>query len=356
MRILCPDIRYPPVEEKYAAMPDRGNVLLTGFADEAAINKTAVEQFVAFAALGLQFYSIRFIDAGNGIKNVMDLEPTEIQHILKLQADYGLQVSSIGSPIGKVKLLDVDDGTKNRFVPFDEYLANDVPRACSMANSFGTKLIRGFSFYPPKQDDPEQHLPQVVDQLGQIADVCEKAGTIFGLEIEANLTGRTGQLMAKLYEQVNHPSLVLIFDAANVLCQGYTPAELFEQYQAMKPGLAWLHIKDYLPPEPRTEKGYVDEEAIKHFVPADMGGSGHEAILRDFKRMLPELTEKLRLRGLPGVFMDLEPHVKGGGQFGGFSGPDGMGVAMRSLCNLLDYVGIGYQLREFSDIQAARGF
>ena len=46
-------------------------MILSGFADEAANHKTAVEQFAAFAALGLQYYSIRFIDVGNGIKNVM---------------------------------------------------------------------------------------------------------------------------------------------------------------------------------------------------------------------------------------------------------------------------------------------
>ena len=54
--------------------------------------------------------------------------------------------------------------------------------------------------------------------------------------------------------------------------------------------------------------------------------------------------------------LDLEPHLKGGGQFGGFSGPDGMGVALRALCRVLDYVRIGYHLRDFDDIKAARGF
>ena len=48
-------------------------IILSGFADESAIGKTALEQFVAFAALGLQYYSIRFIDVGQGIKNVMKL-------------------------------------------------------------------------------------------------------------------------------------------------------------------------------------------------------------------------------------------------------------------------------------------
>ena len=48
-------------------MPDNPSVILSGFGDEAANHKSAVEQFSAFAAIGLQYYSIRFIDVGNGI-------------------------------------------------------------------------------------------------------------------------------------------------------------------------------------------------------------------------------------------------------------------------------------------------
>ena len=86
-------------------MPEPPRVILSGFADEAANQKTAVQQFAAFAALGLQYYSLRFIDVGDGIKNVMKLTLAEIQKIRHLQDEYGLNVSSIGSPIGKVKLL-----------------------------------------------------------------------------------------------------------------------------------------------------------------------------------------------------------------------------------------------------------
>ena len=82
----------------------------------------------------------------------------------------------------------------------------------------------------------------------------------------------------------------------------------------------------------------------------------HEAILRDFRDVIPKLEKKLKKRGVPGVFLDLEPHVKGGGQFGGFSGPDGFGVALRALCRTLDYLDIGYHLRDFDDVKAARGF
>lgn len=324
-------------------------VLLSGFADEAANNKTIEQQFCAFAALGLRYYTIRFMDAGDGIQNVMLLSPEAIDRILKLQLEYGLQVSSIGSPIGKVKLLDVEDGTSNRYVPFQEYLKKDVQRACELANTFGTKLIRGFSFYHPKGADPELHLSQAIDQLGQIARVCDQHGLTFGLEVEANLIGQTGKLLQKLHEGVSDPAMLLIFDGANLVCQGLTTEQTYEEYQAMKNGLGWLHIKDYKKPLTRTS--HVDEESLKSFVPADQGDSGHEAILRDLKLGYQELLLKLSKRGIPGLFLDLEPHIKGGGQFGGFSGPDGFGVALRGLCRLLDYVGLPYDLRNFEDIR-----
>ncbi len=337
-------------------MTTKPSVILSGFADEAANQKTAEQQFSAFAALGLQYFTIRFVDAGNGVKNVMDLSKSEISKLRHLAGEYGLNVSSIGSPIGKVKLLDVDDGTENRYVPFAQYLAKDVKKVCEMAHAFETKLIRGFSFYHPLGTNPQEHVPQVVDQLGQIAEVCHRSDLTFGLEIEANLVGQTGELLSEIHRRVNHPALMLIFDAANVVVQGYSPDEVFQQYLAMRKGLGWLHIKDYRHPKPAQRTGHVDEEALKHFVPADLGDSGHLAILRDFASAIPALDRRLKRRGIPGVFLDLEPHVKGGGQFGGFSGPDGFGVALRGLCRTLDFVGINYHLRDFDDILASRGF
>jgi sugar phosphate isomerase/epimerase len=337
-------------------MSNSAQVLLTGFADEAANQKTAEQQFAAFAALGLHYYSLRFIDVGNGIKNAMDLTMTEVQKLREVQREYGLNVSSLGSPIGKVKLLDVEDGTKNRYVPFADYLAKDVHHACELAHALETKLIRGFSFYHPRGSDPMDHLTQAVDQLGKIAESCHRSELTFGLEVEANLIGQNGEILAEIHRQVNHPAMVLIFDAGNLSSQGYSPDEVYEQYVHMKKGLGWLHIKDYRHPHPTKRTTHVDEEALKNFVPANMGDSAHERILRDFKDEIPKIERRLKPQGVSGVYMDLEPHVKGGGQFGGFSGPDGFGVALRCLCRTLDYVGIGYQLRDFEDIRAARGF
>jgi sugar phosphate isomerase/epimerase len=192
--------------------------------------------------------------------------------------------------------------------------------------------------------------------LGQIAEACHRSDLTFGVEVEANLVGSNGHVLAEIHRAVNHPAMVLVFDAGNLITQGYSAADVYEQYLAMKPGLGWMHIKDYRSPQVAQKGGHVDEDALANFVPADIGDAAHAAILRDFSQVLPALERKLRRRGIPGVFVELEPHLKGGGQFGGFSGPDGMGVALRGLCRVLDYVGIDYHLRDFADIKAARGF
>ena len=330
-------------------------VLLSALADEAAFDVTAVEQFAALAALGLEYYSLRFIDVGGGVKNVMKLTVAEIRKIRHLEDRFGLNVTSIASPIGKVKLVDKPDGTKNGYVPFKQYLAKDVAKACELAHAFETKLIRGFSFYPPRGADPADFLEEAVDRIGRIAEACHRSDLTFGLEVEANLVGRTGDLLAEIHRRVNHPGLVLVFDAANLVVQGFTTAQVWRQWEAMKPGLGWVHIKDYRKVSARARGRHVEEDQLANFVPADLGAGGHERILADLKTMLPALEKRLTRRGIPGVFLDLEPHIRGGGQFGGTSGPDGMGIAVRGLCRVLDGVGLGYHLRDFDDLLAARG-
>ena len=332
------------------------SVILSAFADEAATSKTAVEQFAVLAALGLQYYSLRFINVSGDVKNVMALSKDELKQIKTLQADYSLQVATIGSPIGKVKLLDQEDGSHNRYVAFDKYLKNDVATAIDRAHAMGTKLIRGFSFYHPKGTDPKPHVKQAGEQLAAIAEKCAAAGLTYGLEVEANLIGQNGVLMAELAKRAGSSNLVCIYDGGNISSQNLSAVRCLEEFRAMKKHMGWMHIKDYAIDPTLEWTGVVDEERLKNFVPCDQGDSGHEAILRDLKESLPAMTKKMQKLGAPGVFLELEPHLKGGGQFGGFSGPDGLGVACRGLCNLLDYIGIDYELRTMAHIRKARGF
>ncbi|QDT38484.1 sugar phosphate isomerase/epimerase family protein [Stratiformator vulcanicus] len=341
-------------------MPEQPSVLLSCFADEATRtgSKTAVEQFAAVTALGLKHYTPRFVDVdGSGtIEHVVDLPKAKLKKLAKLQDEYGLSVTSIGSRVGKVKLLDQDDASKNQYVPFDKYLKTEVKRTLEAADALDTKLIRGFSFYHPAGEKPEGYIEAAVERVSALADLCKEQGFVYGLEIEPNLVGENGFILAQMIRAIKNPNLVLIYDGGNIAAQNKTRLICHDEFKAMQPHLGWVHIKDYAIDPNMTWEGHVDEERLKNFVPADIGDSGHDLALRDLKESLPKLTKKMKKLGAPGFFLELEPHLKGGGQFGGYSGPDGLGVACRALCRLLDYVGIDYDLRDFGDIQAARGF
>jgi len=331
-------------------------IILSGFGDEAANDRTMDQQFSAMSAIGLRYMSIRFIDAGNGIKNVMTLDESEIATVKQKLNEYGLKIATLGSPIGKAKLCDVDDGNGASYKPFEDYIKEDVVRACDLAEAFETKLLRGFSFYHPKGSDLEDHYTQAVDQVGQIAEVCKSRGLVFGLEVEANLIGQNGSILARMHQDIKSDSLVTIFDGANIVMQGYTADQVYDQYVEMKSGLGWIHIKDFANPTPGQRIEHVDEETLKQFVPADIGDCAHVRIMKDLGEFLPTLHDRMTALGVPGVFADMEPHVRGGGQFGGFSGPDGMGVALRAFCKVCDDAGVGYHLRDFEDLKVDRGY
>ncbi len=339
-------------------MSENPKIVLSAFADEAANRKTAVEQMSSLAALGLKYYSPRFVDVtGEGtVEHVVDLSDEKLSQLKDIHAEYGMSVASIGSRIGKVKLLDQDDGSHNKFVPFAEYLDTEVGKTVNAARALGAKLIRGFSFYHPMGQAPEPYIEQAAELIGQIADRFAEHGITYGLEVEANLIGQNGRTLAQLAQTLNRPNLVCIFDGGNLSSQNLNWVEVYDEYVAMRDDIGWLHIKDYAVDRSLEWTGVVDEERLKNFVPANMGDSSHEAILRDLRSRLPAMTERMQSLGAPGVFLELEPHLKGGGQFGGFSGPDGMGVAVRALCSVLDYVGIDYNLRNMDDIREARGF
>lgn len=339
-------------------MSQNPTIQLSAFADEAANRKTAVEQLSVLSALGLKYYSPRFIDVtGSGtVKHVVELSDEELAQLAELHKEYGMSVTSIGSRIGKVKLLNQEDGSHNKYIPIDEYMQGEVAATIRAAKALDAKLIRGFSFYQPKGEAPDGYVDQAVPLIAKIADEFGKHGIIYGLEVEANLIGQNGRMLAELARKINRDNLVVIFDGGNLSCQNMNPVQCYAEYEEMRPYIGWIHVKDYSIVPGLTWSGYVDEERLKNFVPANVGDSGHELIFRDFRNYVPEVNARMQKFGLPGTFLELEPHLKGGGQFGGFSGPDGMGVAVRSLCSLLDYVGINYDLRTMADIKEARGF
>ena len=126
---------------------------LSGFADE--IDPDPHTQFQTLNELGIRY--VEFRSAWG--TNVLDLSDEQIAEIKRLLARYGISVSAVGSPIGKVGIHD----------DFDEHLAR-FDRALWVARELSAPYIRLFSFWIPEGDDPAKHRDEVLRRMSALAE------------------------------------------------------------------------------------------------------------------------------------------------------------------------------------------
>ncbi|MBN2452329.1 MAG: sugar phosphate isomerase/epimerase [Lentisphaeria bacterium] len=327
------------------------SVILSAFLDEGVPvedRKDLEQQLLVGQALGLKYWTPRFVyDAESGAnRNIVTLGDAAVKAIAARSRELGFRIGCIGTAIGKVKLVDAADGNAAPYKTHAQHM-EDLRRAIEVAHLCGAHYLRAFSFYPPRGADPAAYYAQALDRLGPMVEICARAGVVYLLEPEPNLIGYDSDAMLRLVHDAANRHILINPDAANMHVQGY---DAFEEYRKVAEAgkLGFMHIKDYTVPCPSAI--VVDEEALRHFGSVDVGIAGHDRIFADLARRLPGINAQLRALGTDGLILDVEGHMKGGGQFGGWSGPDGLGVAVRALVQLLGTHGIGVVIRRYDDI------
>jgi sugar phosphate isomerase/epimerase len=272
---------------------------LSGFSDE--ISEDFTEQCEVAAGLGLKYLELR--SAWN--VNILDLDEAQLATVKKTLADFDLEVSSIGSPIGKVFLAD----------DFDAHLAR-MRHAADVAKYFDAPYIRIFSFFMVPGDDPAAHRDEVVTRMRALTRVAEEADVVLLHENEKEIYGDVPERCLDVVRSVDSPHLRLAWDAANFVQVGVRP--FTDGYARLRPHVAYVQIKDAL-----AADGSV--------VPAGQGDGE-----------VPQTLRALHHDGFDGFF-SLEPHLAAAGSFGGFSGPELFRTAWSALTGLLDAEGISYR-------------
>ena len=274
-------------------------IRLSGFADE--IGPDLDLQIQTLAGENMRYLELR----GVWDTNVLDFTDEQRARIKKRLDDDGIGVSSIGSPIGKVRI--------------DEPWADHVERfkaALDAAEFFEAPYIRLFSYYPPEGGSIADHRDEVIRRLNEQVEMAEGRPVTLLHENEKDIYGETAEACLDIAENV--PGMGLIFDPANFVQVGVGPAEA---WAALKDHVLYFHIKDAL-----IESGQI--------VPAGEGDGDIPQILR----------EAVSERDYDG-FISLEPHLAVAGQFDGFSGPDLFKKAVRTLKKILDHLGADYDAK-----------
>ena len=167
------------------------NIYISGFADE--ISPDFTEQLKTVTSLGMHYISLRSADG----KNIAEYTPDEVREkLMPRLAQYGVKVSSIGSPVGKVGVEDE--------AGFAEHLAG-LERLCEICKLLDCRYIRMFSFFIPHGKDPDSYRDVVIEKLRKFAAVAEKHDVILLHENEKDIYGDTGARCRVIFEALASP-------------------------------------------------------------------------------------------------------------------------------------------------------
>ena len=239
-------------------------LILSAFSDEYADG--LIEQCQALNGFGIQYMEMRGV---NG-KNVSTLGKDEVIEAKRVLNDYAIKVSSIGSPLGKIKI----NGDINAHLEV-------AKRVFETANELGAKNIRMFSFYLPEGSSRDECRGQVFDALERLVKLAEEHGVTLCHENEALIYGESPEKCLEILEYFNG-KLKCVLDMGNFVLDGYNP---MDAYNLLKKHIEYFHIKDAL---------YAGA-----IVPAGKG-----------EAQIKEILDNYKINGAKDTFITLEPHLQ----------------------------------------------
>jgi len=236
---------------------------ISGFSDE--IDSCVITQFEALNRLNIKYFEPRGIDG----KNISTLTDEQVKELKAKMDKYGIEASSIGSPIGKVN---IEDDFSEHFELFK--------RVVFIAKELGSKYIRMFSFYTKEGGWNGEKREEVIKRLQTMIDYAKEQDVVLLHENEKDIYGDTIDRCVDIMETLACDNFKAVFDPANFVQSGQDTKSAIEKLGKY---IEYMHIKDSL--------------ADGKIVPAGMGEGNVELVL---KTLLDQ--------GYAG-FISLEPHL-----------------------------------------------
>ena len=242
--------------------------ILSAFADEYA--PEIDRQIEGLKANGIEYMEIRGVD-GTNISDITLGKAEEVHAKLKAA---GIGVSSIGSPIGKIKLTD----------DFDAHL-DKLRHTIKIAKILECDRIRMFSFYIDDTHDLAPVRDAVMERLGKMLEIAEAEGMVLCHENERGIYGETVEGVVDIIKTFEG-RIKCVFDHANFITAN---VEAFPYaYSTLCDDIFYMHIKD---------AGHASDGTIQIF-PAGEGTGNFDGTFRHLKTY-----DKT-------FFCTLEPHLK----------------------------------------------
>ncbi len=172
-------------------------------------------------------------------KSVTTIDDDGVKRMQDTLAKFGAKATCIGSPVGKCHY-DKQDEYETHLRYFD--------RMVELAHTFGTRVIRGFAFWKPrdggdaKRPNINEYLDIIAPKLEPIVKVAERENVTLSFETEGStLIGTCQEARAVIDALGNSPALSVCWDVLNGLHCGEIPYP--DGYSYIKGLVTHIHIK-----------------------------------------------------------------------------------------------------------------
>ena len=200
------------------------------------ISRTLSESLDIARLWGLSRFELR----EGGERRFPGLTPDEISRLDSELAE-GARITAVSPGILKNHADDV--------VATEVALNDTLPRTIELAARFECPLIIVFGFEKAADEDPANRT-KAMRAFERAATQAADAGMVVAIENEPNFWVDRSGPAAEMLAEIDHPTLKLNWDPANLHWGGHLPTQ--EDVELVRPHLANLHVKDYAPSRPEA--------------------------------------------------------------------------------------------------------
>ena len=230
---------------------------------------------------GLKCMEVRSVND----RSPFDFTDGDIDDINAAAKQYGLSVCAISAPLFKC---DFDDEAAIAL-----HIQN-FEKCAVRARQLGAKYIRGFDFW-----DSGVSIEKRAEKYKKIAEICEKYDVICVIEADPSVHSNTPHKTAELVKTINSPYTKVLFDPGNEIWVNECASA--DAYDAVKPYLAHIHIKDAdiidgKPDGVKIGEGLVDYITLFKKLIAD-GYSGSVMLETHYRKNVELTDEQLKRPG-----------------------------------------------------------
>lgn len=168
-------------------------------------------------------------------KNPFQMSMEDARLVRKICDDNGLAIAAVGAPFFKCSLDSKEE--------YEQHLEG-LKRCAEEAHAWGTKTVRGFTFW--KVPDFKARLGEIAEKYQKAICIAEESDIEIVIESEPSVNTENMGVLYDFLQLLSSDRVAALYDAGNEATDPACPAPYPFGYEKLKPYIRHVHLKDTL--------------------------------------------------------------------------------------------------------------